>query len=80
MIRTQIQLPEKDYLALREAAHRAGRSLADCVREAVAQYLARPTPGDKVLSHAGRFAPQPAEELKDHDEWWAEAILEKREQ
>lgn len=78
MIRTQIQLSEQDYAALREAAHRAGRSMADCVREAVAQYLARATPGDKFLSHAGRFAPEPADDLKDHDAQWAEAIIEKR--
>lgn len=77
MIRTQIQLPEAEYEALRETAYRQNRSMADCVREAVAEYLTRTHPATDFLALAGKFRPQPADDLKDHDRWWSEAIMEK---
>lgn len=82
MIRTQIQLPESDFAALREAAHRENRSMADCVREAVAAYLTRPRPADRLLACAGKFVAQPPAppigDVRDHDRWWADAIMESR--
>ena len=75
MIRTQIQLPEKEYRALRDAAHRSNRSMADCVREAVATYLTKAQPVEDVMSLAGRFRPKPAKDIKDHDRAWSDAIL-----
>lgn len=41
MHRTQLLLHEDDYERLRELAFRARRSLADIIREAIRQYLAR---------------------------------------
>ena len=81
MIRTQIQLPEAEYEALRETAHRQNRSMANCVREAVAAYLTRSRPSRDFLALAGKFKPQPPPPLvgdvRDHDRWWADAIMEK---
>ncbi len=42
MIKTQVYLPEEDMQALREAAKRSGRSVADLVREAVRRVWLRP--------------------------------------
>lgn len=78
MIRTQIQLPEAEYEALRQAAHRANRSMADCVREAISAYLTRVQPADRILTLAGKYPPKPADDLKDHDRWWGDAILSPR--
>jgi len=75
MIRTQIQLPEHEYEDLRAIAHRLNRSMADCVREAVAEYLTRSRPADQLMSVAGKFTPQPTDALKDHDQWWADTIV-----
>ena len=75
MQRTQIQLGESEYEALRELAHRENRSMADCVREAIAAYLHRAQPIDELLSIAGTFAPDPTDAVKAHDRWWAESIL-----
>ena len=42
MIKTQVYLPEEDLKALREAAKRSGRSVADLVREAVRRVWLQP--------------------------------------
>mgnify|MGYP003585467971 CR=1 FL=1 len=78
MIRTQIQLPEKEYEALKEMAYQSHRSMADCVREAVAVYIA----GSRLAatdfaSVAGKFKPLPTDDLKEHDRHLSE-ILSKR--
>lgn len=42
MIKTQVYLPEEDLQALKEAAKRSGRSVADLVREAVRRVWLQP--------------------------------------
>lgn len=73
MIRTQIQLPERDYERLREAAQRQHRSLADCIREGIGLYLRSAEAAVADLSEvAGRFTPRPIDDLKSHDRAWIE--------
>jgi hypothetical protein len=80
MIRTQIQLPEAEYDRLRAVAQRQGRSMADCIREGIGLYLASTrSVGSDILSLAGRFAPQPAADLKPHDAAWIDEIHQTRE-
>jgi hypothetical protein len=75
MIRTQIQLPPEQYESLKKRAQSAGRSMADCVREAVALYLARPgSAAADFASVAGRFRPRPLDDLKPHDRQLVDAI------
>ena len=74
MVRTQIQLSDEDYKALRELARRQGRSMADGIREAIRAFLlherARENP---LVGIVGAFRPQPLDDLKAHDRWLAEA-------
>ena len=49
MIKTQIYLPEEDLNALRKAAQRSGRSVADLVREAIRRVWL-PPPGDDPVA------------------------------
>jgi len=42
MVKTQIYLREEELTALREAAARSGRSVADLVREAIRTTVLRP--------------------------------------
>ena len=50
MIKAQIYLPEEDLQALREAAKRSGRSVADLVREAIRRvWLQPPSDGPVAL-------------------------------
>jgi hypothetical protein len=75
MIRTQIQLEEAQYRALRERGVRTGQGLAQQVREAVGLYLARQDrAADPLDSVAGRFSPRPLHGLKPHDRDYTETI------
>jgi hypothetical protein len=83
MIKTQIQLKEDDYKKLREIGIREDKGLAEQVREAVSMYLARhsDSPLPPVSGLKGRFhrMPSPAiDELKPHDRWFAESVLESK--
>jgi hypothetical protein len=79
MIRTQIQLPESAYEALKSAAHRTNRSMAACVREAVETYLIKSANADADFAQvAGRFRPMPMSDLKPHDRRLAEALLPRK--
>ena len=48
MIKTQVYLREEELQALREAAARSGRSVADLVREAIRKVILRPQAGGPV--------------------------------
>ena len=81
MHRTQIQLDEASYRALRAQAFASGRSLAAVVREAVATYLAgaqkrrrRPTIRDFTFLRAGRSG-GPSDIAVNHDKYLAEDFL-----
>jgi hypothetical protein len=43
MKKTQVYLPEDELDALREAARRSGRSVADLVREAIRRVVLKPS-------------------------------------
>jgi len=74
MIRTQIQLPEEEFARLRNAASRQHRSMADCIREGIALYLAATEAAATDLAVlAGRFKPRPIDDLKAHDRVWIDA-------
>jgi hypothetical protein len=76
MIRTQIQLPEDSFASLQREAQRQGRSMADCIREAIGLFLRRAAASpDDLLEVAGRFQPLPPTDLKPHDQWWADAAV-----
>lgn len=79
MKRTQIQLSENDFDALRKIAAEKKRSIADCIREGIALFLQKSTrqPGD-FSCVAGRFHPVPDDRLKSHDLWWSQSIGKRR--
>ena len=75
MIRMQIQLTEEQLAALRVLARQAGRSVADLVRQSVAEYLVRHPRVDRAervhraRSLIGRYhsdCPDLAEHHDDH--------------
>ena len=76
MIRTQIQLPEAKYEKLRRVAARHRQSMAECIREGIDAFLqhAEEEEADWVAV-AGSFRPNADPELKDHDRWWADAVV-----
>ncbi|MHB2018288.1 MAG: ribbon-helix-helix protein, CopG family [Candidatus Xenobia bacterium] len=74
MIRTQIQLPEDEYERLREAARRQGRSMADCIREAIGLFLRVEGRPEYDISSLPAFHPRGVEDLKEHDRWWIESL------
>ena len=79
MIRTQIQLPQATYEKLRRTAQRQGRSMAACIRDGVDAYLLRAAASaDDLEDVAGRFAPDAATGVKDHDKWWGDAAVKTR--
>ena len=80
MIRTQIQLPEEQYRFLRERAAITHQSIAGLIREAITLYTAHEKPRSTrgIRDIAGRFKPLPVKDLKPHDRWLTEAILESK--
>jgi len=75
MVRTQIQLEEKQYWSLRARGARSGKGLAEQVREAVSQYLLQQDGRtEKLESVLGKFRPVPGKELKPHDRDYADTL------
>lgn len=75
MIRTQIQLEERQYRQLRSLGARAGKGLAEQVREAVGLYLAHQEGKAEPLETAlGRFRPVSDRGLKPHDRDYADTL------
>jgi hypothetical protein len=76
MIRTQIQLTEKQYRALKEEAHRRKLSLSEAVRGAVDLWLGQQRRGETVrrsLASIGRFHSGVSDVSERHDHYLAEA-------
>lgn len=63
MEKTQVYLPKEDLDALREAAARSGRSVADLVREAVRKVILKPPSSGPVALWDG----EPKRTSVDHD-------------
>ena len=80
MIRTQIQLTEAQARALKARARREDRSMAELVRESVAEYLARrPAPDVRELARRardleGRFRSGGPDLAEEHDRYLDEAF------
>ena len=84
MKRTQIQLDEATYEAVRRKAFEQGRSMASVVRETLAEALGtadksrhrKLTIDDFTFIGMGRDAnpPRDVPVSVDHDKWYAEAI------
>lgn len=82
MIRTQIQLEEEQYRQLRKIGAAEDKGLAEQVREAVGLYLARRSHVYPALEELGPGfrpdSPPAGQELKTHDQWLADAILQSK--
>jgi hypothetical protein len=63
MEKTQVYLPKKELDALREAAKRSGRSVADLVREAIRKTVLKREPAGPVAIWDGT----PKRTSLDHD-------------
>lgn len=63
MEKTQVYLREEELAALREAAARSGRSVADLVREAIRKQVLMPRTGGPVAIWDG----EPRRTSVDHD-------------
>ena len=80
MIRTQIQLTEKQASALKEIAAVEGRSMADVIRESVEVYAASRAGRDReeqreaALAITGRFRSGLANLGARHDDYLAEDL------
>jgi hypothetical protein len=80
MIRTQVQLTDRQLEALRQASAATGRSVADLIRQGVDQYLAgrselgREERIERAIRVAGRFSSGPSDVSANHDRHLAEAF------
>jgi hypothetical protein len=63
MEKTQVYLPEEELAALREAAARSGRSVADIIREAIRKQVLKPRARGPVALWDG----EPKRSSIDHD-------------
>ena len=63
MVKTQVYLREEELAALRDAAARSGRSVADLVREAIRTTVLRPEASGPV----GLWDGEPRRVSVDHD-------------
>ena len=76
MVRTQIQLTEEQYRALKEEAHQMGLSLSEAVRGAVELWLGRRERALRVqrsLASIGRFRSGRSDISERHDRYLADA-------
>lgn len=74
MIKTQIQVEEWQFEALKRRAASEHRSMSDFVREALTEALRKPGSVCPLAELAGKYASSGAADLKDHDAGWAETI------
>jgi len=63
MEKTQVYLPKEELDALRKAAARSGRSVADLIREAIRKVVLKPQAGGPVAIWDG----EPKRPSHDHD-------------
>lgn len=63
MEKTQVYLPAEELAALRRAAARSGRSVADLIREAIRKQVLKPTAKGPVALWDG----EPKRTSVDHD-------------
>jgi hypothetical protein len=68
MEKTQVYLPKEELDALRKAAARSGRSIADLVRDAIRQVVLKPRAGGPVALWDGKPKRTSVEHDSVHDE------------
>ena len=79
MVRTQVQLTQKQLQTLRQLSAATGRSQADLIRQGVELYvrsqqrLNREEQIERALGVAGRFSSGSADGSQEHDRHLAEA-------
>ena len=86
MKRTQIQLDDATYEAVRRRAFDEGRSMASIVREALARTFGTVPPEARKTIEDFAFVgfgsdPNPPEDVPvsvDHDRWYAQAVRSRR--
>jgi len=82
VLRTQIQLTEEQARALKELAHREGKSVAELTRQAIDYWLqivgsvSVEERHRRALAAVGRFRSGRTDISKRHDEYLAEAYGE----
>ena len=81
MIRTQIQLTEEQYRAIRELSRNRGESIAAIIREALNQFLLIRKPGRKALyrhaaSVVGKYRAGTSDISIEHDRYLKETFEE----
>ena len=74
MIKTQIQIEEWQYEAIKRESAREDRRMSDFIREAVTVALQKRGAKPSLSAIAGKYEPIDAEELKPHDRFWVEGI------
>ena len=80
MIRTQIQLTDRQVEALRHDSAATGRAVADLIRQGVDQYLAgrsdlgREERIERAIGVAGKFSSGRSDVSANHDRHLAEAF------
>jgi len=79
MVRTQVQLEERQYSALKAKAAAEGVSIAELIRRGVEMVLdpASPTPEERIsraVEAAGKFRSGLKDLSANHDEYLAEAL------
>ena len=80
LLRTQVQLTERQIRALRRLSAKSGRSIADLIRQGIDQYLAsgrEPTREERMeraIRVAGMFASGVTDVSADHDRHLADAF------
>ena len=79
MVRTQVQLTERQYGALKKAAGRKGVSMAELIRQGVEKVLSSSASldeeerGKRALDIAGRFHSSRSDVSEKHDDYLSEA-------
>jgi hypothetical protein len=80
MVRTQVQLTDRQIKALRQTSAATGRSVADLIRQGVDQYLSgksqlgREERVARAISVAGRFSSGLTDVSAQHDKHLADAF------
>jgi plasmid stability protein len=74
MIKTQIQIEDWQYEAVKLEAAAASRSMSDFIREAVSDALKKGKPPMSLAAACGKYAPLEGAPLKPHDAAWVDAI------
>jgi plasmid stability protein len=75
MVKTQIQIEEWQYDALKGRCARESRSMSDFIRESLSQALKHGRSTVALSELAGKYAPNSADDdLKSHDAGWVQSI------